>query len=204
MDATQHYDTQVYTKIQANPKRTAMLIGALVLVIIVVIIFPWVKAKLGLGSKSGYTSNMSTGGNNPLWWHGSGDAGKGGSVDRSVTTVQASHYHPAWHRDSKVNPLTGTKEGMTEPVPAPQQVHWGQYALGADGGFGSVSNDSCNLGWDPAAVAEAQALGSVGSYPHTHAALAPLQDAVDAGVGLHASSISDSDLAQLAQTGGIA
>jgi len=102
--------------------------------------------------------------------------------------------------------LPGVREGLTAPVPAPHQTgpYWGQYALGADAGFGPVSQDSCNLAWNPAAVAEAQALGSVGSYPHTQQALAPLQDAVDAGSGLKASNLSDSDLAQLAQTGAIA
>lgn len=90
--------------VAGHPLAMAAALGALVLLVIVMA-FHLYKAKDA--TKSGFSNNLKTGNRMPLWWHGSGDAGYGGSMHRNPTPTHMSH-------------LTGV------PVPATSCAGWDQ------------------------------------------------------------------------------
>ena len=136
-------------------------------------------------------NNMTTGGNNPLWWHGSADAGSGGSIHRDITRTQASVYMPnlryydGIHEGLETSP---DESGVTaSPCPAGMTALTYQDVDGAlltrcvsKNGLPSVNHGACRENWNPAASAEAQALATVGSFQHDHYGEKNLQHAINA------------------------
>lgn len=71
------------------------------------------KAKKG-GHAASHFNNLTTGGVNPLWWNGSGDAGYGGSVTRDETRFQAAAFGggPSVFNGGLREGLAGSKAGL--------------------------------------------------------------------------------------------
>ena len=62
-------------------------------------------------------NNLTTGGMNSHWWHGSGDAGHGGSVHRDETAIHKAIYAPHAYREGLVvDPPVVCKPGETAKV----------------------------------------------------------------------------------------
>lgn len=70
-------------------KYFGMTIGCIVLIVILVIVI--IVLAMGDSFKSRF-SNLRTGSNNPLWWHGMGDAGWGGSMHSTYQDGQSRVY----------------------------------------------------------------------------------------------------------------
>ena len=142
-------------------------------------------------------NNLHTGNNNPLWWHGSGDAGWGGPVHREETDIHLAAYAPQAY--------AGLQEGLSArpkshcpagTTPVSYQNEGGALLTRCVSAGYKANMSACNTGWEPQAVAEAQALATVGSYQHDDYGETNLQAAInsayDANMGL-----SESQLAKL-------
>jgi hypothetical protein len=167
-------------------------------------------------NKSGFgvarINNLNTGSNNPLWWHGSGDAGWGGPVHREATPYHVAHYTPGWRATecrccsdpctcggasaSKSGGHMAVHQGMEGMQAAPNGSHMTAAAPGC--GVGPMWG--CSDTWDPAASAEAQALATIGSLKHSPHATRRLQGSVDAA--FDCSGMSDCELSQVMHQGG--
>jgi len=175
-----------------HPVAAAML-GALLIFLIIglTVMLMQCKKKLHKGTFGvRQVNNLTTGNNNPLWWHGSADAGSGGSIHRDITRTQAAaympnlRYHNGIHEGLETSP---DESGVTSQCPAGTTALTYQDVDGAlltrcvaKGGLPSMNNSACKQIWDPAARAEAQALATVGSYQHDHYGEKSLQHAINA------------------------
>jgi hypothetical protein len=166
-----------------HPVTAAVLMAVLVLVIIY-LMYSLTKCH----SKSGKGTfgirpynNLHTGNNNPLWWHGSGDAGWGGPVHREATDIHLAAYMPQAYAGLR----EGLSTGPASPCPAGTTAVSYQDEGGAlltrcvSSGY-KANLSACKAGWDPTAVAEAQALATVGAYQHDDYGEASLQAAINA------------------------
>jgi hypothetical protein len=217
-EAKGHSKAFLQSTIGQHPVATAVIMGILVVLILILAFYvAKYKAKASKGT-FGIRSinNLNTGGNNPLWWHGSGDAGWGGPVQRENTAIQAAAFMPHLHQGSQVehdhmHQLRRYREGLaTAPAslcPA------GTSAVSYQDDDGSMLTrcvpagyspdmSTCKDGWDPAASAEAQALATVGSLQHDSYGERRLQSAInvayDGNVGL-----TDAQLQELMHQGGM-
>ncbi len=143
-------------------------------------------------------NNTTTGGNNPLWWHGSADAGSGGSIHRDITRTQAAVFMPnlRYNNDVHEGYYSGGYEGLESspdesgvipPCPTNMTTLHYQDVDGAlltrcvpKGGLPSMNHGACKQQWDPAAAAEAQALATAGSFQHDNYGERSLQHAINA------------------------
>ena len=211
------------TTIGEHPVASAVAMGVLVLVIVVLAFYvskyktasaacSTASTKSGFGVRS--VNNLSTGGNNPLWWHGAGDAGWGGSVHRETTATQAAAYMPQFRRGDAVEHAHmhqphHFREGLAT---APESLcQAGQTAVtyqNPDGTVltrcvaagGSADMSACKASWDPAATAEAQALATVGSFQHDSYGDRALQGAINKAYDV--DGLTDEQLAQMMHQGG--
>ncbi len=83
------------TSLVADFKKNPILYGVIIVLVLIVIVMAvkWVVKKVK-GEGFAGSSNLVIPGNNSLWWHGSGDAGWGGSVHREATPHHVGHYDP--------------------------------------------------------------------------------------------------------------
>ena len=179
--------------IRDHPTTAAVAMGVLTVIIIALAVnLMQCKKKLHKGAFGvRQVNNLTTGGNNPLWWHGSADAGSGGSIHRDITRTQAAvympnlRYHDGLHEGLETSP---DESGVvTSPCPAGMTALTYQDVDGAlltrcvsKGGLPSMNKGACKQSWDPAASAEAQALATVGSYQHDQYGERSLQHAINA------------------------
>lgn len=96
--ALSHAHSLFQATIGQHATMAAVAMGALI-VVILVLLWELSKAKTALAAatKSSFVrtpNNLTTGGNNPLWWHGSGDAGHGGTLHRDATAIHAAAFAP--------------------------------------------------------------------------------------------------------------
>jgi len=191
-EAKGHGKAFIQSTVGQHPVATFVVMAALVLLIIVLAFYvnkyKAVAEKGNFGVRS--THNLNTGGNNPLWWHGSGDAGWGGPVHREATEIHAAAYMPHLRKGPQVehshmHQARRRREGL---------------ATGPDMGDDFGLPSACGQ-WDPAASAEAQALATVGSLQHDSHGERKLQSAInvayDGNVG-----ISNAELQELMHQGG--
>ena len=85
------------------------------------------KAKKG-GHAASHFNNLTTGGVNPLWWNGNGDAGYGGPVTRDETRFQAAAFGggPSVFNGGLREGLAGSRAGLAygggmnpaQPIPS--------------------------------------------------------------------------------------
>jgi len=216
-EASGHGKAFLQSTIGAHPVASAVAMGVLILLIIILGFY--VAHYRSQCSKGNFhvapISNLTTGNNNPLWWHGSMDAGNWGPVHREATAWNVAAYHPGWRAGATRR--AGRREGLAAgnggSAPA-SPCGPGETAVtyqDPDGGAMMTycrSTDAlpgpgtvCGRGWDPAATAEAQALATVGSLQHDSYGEKKLQGAInaayDGNVGL-----SDDQLATLMHQGG--
>jgi hypothetical protein len=172
-------------------------------------------------SKFGVRSvnNLTTGSNNPLWWHGAGDAGWGGSVHRETTGIQAAAYMPNLRRGDQVEPgfmhqsgarreglAPGPTIGPASPCPPGMTATTYQDPDGSlltrcvPAGY-NPNMSACSAGWDPAATAEAEALATVGSLEQDGYGEASLQKAIALAYD-GTAGFTDTQLSALMHNGG--
>lgn len=163
-------------------------------------------------------NNLNTGGMNPMWYSGQGDAGNGGPVHRETNARQVGAWHPGWRASAmRPHPAKG----------APEHMHGGRRGVGRGGGGEDNSpcgpneyltedgttcmplsptppdpSARCHTEWDPAASAEAMALATEGVYPHRTFAPHKFQRAVDAAMDSEQTALSDADLMHAMHHGG--
>jgi hypothetical protein len=177
--ATGHAHGFLKSTIGDYPVAAAVLMAFLVLAILYLMYsLNKCNAKLGKGAFGIRPhNNLHTGSNNPLWWHGSGDAGWGGPVHREETDIHLASYMP------------GLREGLTTGPASPCPAGTTAVSYQDEGGAlltrcvsaGYKANlSACKAGWNPMAVAEAQALATVGAYQHDDYGEASLQAAINA------------------------
>src|SRR3990172_2729569 len=217
-----------------NPMATAIILGVLIILLVILIFVAWnFRSKYErCASKpgcSGYTSgpllsrsnNLVNGSNNPLWWWGSADAGLYGSVGRPSTRYHVGTWDPAWREPrrgpvvrspSQENLAGGLGMGPTMPGSCPPE-----FIKGPDGAcYWRHNEDNAPVtpldttqcarklaDWDPAATAEAQALGQVGALQHQDYGERNLLGAVNLAFDSTAPGLSNNQLEGLMYTGGV-
>jgi hypothetical protein len=160
--------------------------GALV-ALVVILAFYAVKCRAkAKGTFIPTSNNLTLGSNNPMWWNGSADAGHGGSLHRDLTEVHAAHHaglcpsgmSAATYQDADGATLTRCVPGRVAP-----------------------DLSTCKAGWDPAAMAEAQALATVGSFQQDNYGERALQSAINVAYDSN-TGLSDVQLQELMHQGG--
>jgi hypothetical protein len=218
-EAKGHGKAFLQTTIGQHPVATAVIMGILVVLILILAFYvAKYKAKASKGS-FGVRSihNLNTGGNNPLWWHGAGDAGWGGPVHRETTATQAAHYMPHLRGGSQVehghmHQARRHREGLATAPAAAGPCPAGMTAVTYQDVDGSMLTrcvpadytpdmSTCKAGWDPAASAEAQALATVGSLQHDSYGERRLQGAINAAYDSNIG-LTDAQLQELMHQGG--
>ena len=212
-EAKGHGKAFLQSTIGQHPVATAVIMGILVVLILILAFYvAKYKAKaagsLAATSKNSFgvrpIHNLNTGSNNPLWWHGSGDAGWGGPVHRETTAIQAAAYMPHLHQGEH---MRRHREGLaTTPASScPAGTSAVTYQnLGGPIQTRCVPDDyglDCKGGWDPAASAEAQALATVGSLQHDSYGESRLQGAINAAYDSNVG-LTDAQLQELMHQGG--
>jgi hypothetical protein len=188
-EAKGHGQAFLQSTVGQHPVTAAVVMGILVIIILVLIyyVIHYKTAAEAAGSKSAFgvrsVNNLSTGNNNPLWFHGAGDAGWGGPVHRETTAIQAAAYMPHLRQGN-----------LVEKAHMHQGQHFREGMAAAPGGA------ECGA-WDPAASAEAQALATIGSFKHDSYGEERLQGAVNSAYD-SAAGLSDDHLQQLMHQGG--
>ncbi len=216
----QSYDTAkghgkafLQSTIGDHPLAAALVMGALV--VLSLVLGYYVMLYRG---KSGFhvapISNLTTGNNNPLWWHGSMDAGNWGPVHRDATAWNVAAYHPGWRAGA--TRWAGRQEGYASGpggcgsgacAPGETAVTYEDPDCGAKMTYCRVTDalpgppTVCGRGWDPAASAEAQALATVGSLAHGSYGERRLMGAVDGAFDSNLG-LSDEQLSCLMHQGG--
>jgi len=109
------------------------IVGVIVLILLIIIFA--CSCFGGDGYRARFSNNLRNGSNNPLWWHGMGDAGHGGSM-HSDYNYGASRVYGA-----SADPAAGH---YISPKAYPRQ--------------------GCDPSLNPGAVAEAYALKAAGAY----------------------------------------
>ncbi len=189
------------------------------------------KAKKG-GHAASHFNNLTTGGVNPLWWNGNGDAGYGGPVTRDETRFQAAAFGggPSVFNGGLREGLAGSKPGQGGNTNAPMangSIPWANVTScapgmvpvrtpGPQGGIittcmpkgGALPSvaSACHSKWDNAATSEAQALATLGSFGHDAYGLSKLQHVIngaDSPPSTAMSSLSDAALSGQLYHGGI-
>jgi hypothetical protein len=187
-EATGHGKALFQSTIGHHPVAAAVAMGGLVFVILILAYNLHKCRKKGGKSSFGIRpgNNLVTGSNNPQWWHGSGDAGYGGSVHRETTPIHHAAFYGSTHREGlevtppKTGCPPGTKTlyspdegGSLKPYCVPEDYSSSQYKPY------SPSTASCKATWDPSATAEAVYLATVGSLQHDSYGEARLQSAIN-------------------------
>jgi hypothetical protein len=117
-----------------NPRALSwwFLISIVVFIIMIIVIIV-LAYKLKKGSfYVGGSSNLTTGSNNPLWFQGGMDAGKGGNLDRNPTAIQMGMYDPVlrqmtepWRYDKKTTDFTSVNTNFNDSA-IPEAVLHGE------------------------------------------------------------------------------
>lgn len=181
VEATGHAHGFLKSTIGTHPVAAAVLMAVLVLVILY-LMYALTKCR-SMSGKGTFGirpyNNLHTGNNNPLWWHGSGDAGWGGPVHREATDIHLAAYMPqAGHREGLSSaPVANHCPSGTTAVTY-QNEEGALLTRCVSAGY-KANLSACNGGWDPTAVAEAQALATVGAYQHDDYGEAGLQAAIN-------------------------
>jgi hypothetical protein len=173
---------------------------SILLVIILAIVIHSMRKKLGrAGFQTMSLSNLTTGGNNPQWSMGAADAGNYGPVHREITAEQASIYTPGYRRPAPQ--IAYSNRALLKPYgfghdpkarPAPQRI---RERLDTEGGGATAAACGASA-WDPAAIAEAQALATTGALQEPTYAGDRLYQAVDAAFDT-SSGLNNAEMAQL-------
>lgn len=192
-----HGKAFLQSTIGAHPGTTAVIMGLLVVLVLVL------GYKLYEKDKSGFISpvnNLTTGNNNPLWQLGAMDAGNWGPVHRDPTAWNVAAYHPGW-RPGGGGTCYG-KEGSAVGCNREGLAPGGPVAPNGGTIYLRPGPPSlCGRGWDPAASAEAEALATVGALQHESYGEGRLQGAIDAAYD-SSHGLSDDQLAALMHQGG--
>lgn len=182
---------------------------------------PTIAKKAGPHKKPAFTSappgNFAMPGNRPLWHHGGGDAGNWGSMHRATTPVQAGHYMRHGGREGLIGgpgvvtpggpigggattnpcnpgetPITSVVNGqtVTSCVSGPGSAGPSWMWSGADANAKLPTGNVCGK-WDSSAVAEAQALASIGGLEQDSYGEQKLQKAISGGMTLSDTQLSD-------------
>ena len=187
-----HGKAFLQSTIGAHPGTTAVIMGLLVVLVVILAYKLYEKDKNGFISP---VNNLTTGNNNPLWQLGSMDAGNWGPVHRDATAWNVAAYQPGW-RPGGGGTCYG-KEGAS--------IGCGREGLATGPGASLYVRPGppapCGRGWDPAASAEAEALATVGALQHESYGEGRLQGAVDAAFD-SSHGLSDDQLATLMHQGG--
>jgi hypothetical protein len=228
MSTSGHAKALAHNLVTKNPRRTAFVAAALAVVFLLVVWARRRPKRNEHFEASGIhrVSNMATGMMNPLWSGGS-QADGGLLATDAVTDTQAAVYtaslQPPIQRTlaRRANAARmarafsmASRERM-HPAPCKPGEIQGTTASGeavcmsesdlAGGGdpeaddSGSIVSD-CGMSWDPAAVAESQALAAVGGIEAAPMGDAKLQRAIS-GVRDPSADLSDARLASLMQSG---
>ena len=187
----------------------AEMFFAIIVLLILVIVFLVYKLYSGASKKKVAKSNfnnLTTGGVNPLWWNGSGDAGYGGPVTREETRFQAAAFGGG---PSVFN--GGAKSGMTAKPMSGPSVLCGPGYVASNGqcvpkGSALPTIKGACKPWEGAAVADAQALSALGAFDHDAYGLGKLQavvNAADSPANASATGLSDANLSAQLYHGGI-
>jgi hypothetical protein len=145
-----------YTDQVANKARMALmcrnlLIGTAVLIVILVMVQQahYHTNKMRHHSKNNFSNkvgvrkhnNLTTGGMNSHWWHGSGDAGHGGSMHRDATAIHKAIHAPHRYREGLVaNPEF---DGTCRPGETLQTTTFPEHKVLV--GYGPNPNDKDNM-----------------------------------------------------------
>ncbi len=184
--------------LQRKPTRTAVLMGALVVLCVVAALrcvkygTLWRECAIKRGFLTAGTGFGTSG-----WYFGSGDAGSGGSLARDTTAQQLGVYMPAFNRNAQ---LAAARRSRSVQIAAAQanaatvarlnadkKKKLG-HALGRDHmlsglAAGVGANVGCGQPMEPAAVAEIEGLNAVQAFEHPAEGTATLDsvisDAVD-------------------------
>ena len=204
-EAKGHGKAFIQSTIGAHPNATAVVMGSLVVLVIVLGYYVMhFRSKCKSGFRVGIApyNNLNMGGNNPMWYLGSMDAGNWGPVHRDATAYNVAAYEPSWRGDARRGMRRGgRREGLDAGAPA-GEVAAPAAAPEQQSPFPQVGPRAyCGRGWDPAASAEAQALATVGSLQHDSYGEGSLQTAID---GAYDSTVGldDDQLSTLMHQGG--
>lgn len=149
----------------------ALIFVAIIVVIAIVLAYSNGKSSVVPAAAPARMSNLNYGGNNPQWYAGGVDSGKGGSVFNALTERQMG---PAYQARMMTNPRdTGARKEGYSGNTSGQWVKSGANRVeytGCEAPDGLPSSFKCGRGhrdWNPAAIAETQALIQVGALPYT-------------------------------------
>ena len=195
-EAAGHGKAFFKSTIGQHPVASAGVLGSLVLLVIILMFVAYhFKTKADKATKSGFQSNLATGNNHGLWWYGNDHAGSGGSLSRDNTSVHLSHYNRAHHPRTATQKMQNYawygREGLA-PNPRPD--------YDVDSGVGLPA--TCTAPWSTDAMLEAQALATVGSYPHNTYGEEQLQGAINTAYDVGGTGLSDADLESMMHNGG--
>lgn len=190
----------------AHPVAASAIMAGLLLAVLALAIHAYSNSR----KKAGF-GGPAVWGHHSKWYHGSMDAGNGGPVHREATHRNMAALLPELRAGASYTPHM--KEGLASgPGGVAPACHPGDHLVqyqNPDGAVlsrcvrnGSGPPANCNnTEWALGAQMEAAALGTVGSFPHTHWGEGNLRSAVDAAAD-GTVGMSDDDLADVMHHGG--
>jgi hypothetical protein len=184
-----------------HPVVAAVVMGGLILLVLILMFVLYTcKMKADKAAvvavKTGFSNNLKNGSNHGGWWNGNDHAGGSGDMGRATTQVHMSHLGMAPH------PRNNYRKSRREGFNAEQNDLYDIDS--ADRAFTGPKQwwpPQCSDPWSPDAMAEAQALATVGSFQHDTYGEDALQRTINAAYDVGGTGVSDAELQTMLHNG---